>query len=111
MKINLCMSPVPLWRAEIGLEFGLVWLGADNSVWDEITARVTALKMAWIFEPQDVKDALTAFTRELTATKAKQLGWTFAEDDDHIQRQFKSVSPRTITLLMKVYVCHCWIER
>lgn len=61
------------------------------SVWDEINGRVTSLKMAWIFEPKDVRDALTAFTRELAAPKAKSLGWTFAADEDHIQRQFKSV--------------------
>jgi aminopeptidase 2 len=64
---------------------------ADDSVWSEILTRVTALKMAWIFEPKDVRDALTAMTRELTAPKAKSLGWDINEDDDHIRRQFKAV--------------------
>src|SRR5436190_11319478 len=49
--------------------------------------------MAWIFEPRDVRDALNAFTRELAGPKAKSLGWTFAPDEDHIRRQFKSVFP------------------
>jgi aminopeptidase 2 len=62
-------------------------------VWDEITARVSALKAAWIFEPKDVNDALTAFRRELVTPKAKSLGWTFSADEDHIRRQFKSVDP------------------
>ena len=62
-------------------------------MWDEISARVTALKMAWIFEPKDVRDALTAFTRELAGPKAKSLGWAIAADEDHIQRQFKAVLP------------------
>jgi len=61
-------------------------------VWDEIYSRLTSLKMAWIFEPKDVKDALQAFTRELAGPKAKSLGWTIAPDEDHIQRQFKSVT-------------------
>jgi aminopeptidase 2 len=64
-----------------------------NRVWDEITARVTSLRMAWIFEPKDVKDAMETFTRELMGPKAKALGWNFAPDEGHIQRQFKSVLP------------------
>jgi aminopeptidase 2 len=67
-------------------------------VWDEISARITSLRMAWIFEPKDVKDALTTFTRELVAPKAKSLGWKIAADEDHIQRQFKSVTPLKIYL-------------
>ena len=50
------------------------------------------MDMAWKFEPKDVRDALKAFTRELAAPKARSLGWTFAADEDHIQRQFKAVS-------------------
>jgi aminopeptidase 2 len=75
-----------------GIELGI----NECSVWDEISARVTALKMAWIFEPKDVRDALSAFTRELTGPKAKSLGWTFASDEDHIRRQFKSVFPKLL---------------
>lgn len=60
--------------------------------------------MAWIFEPKDVRDALSAFTRELVGPKAKSLGWTFAADEDHIQRQFKAVSPESTVMLMIVYV-------
>ena len=50
--------------------------------------------MAWIFEPKDVRDALTAMTRELTAPKAKSLGWEIKDEDDHIRRQFKAVCPK-----------------
>jgi hypothetical protein len=64
--------------------------------------------MTWLFEPKDVRDALSAFTRELAGPKAKSLGWTFADDEDHIQRQFKSVSPEFITMLMIVYVWNGW---
>jgi aminopeptidase 2 len=73
---------------------------ADGSVWDEINARVTALKNAWVFEPKDVKDALTAFKRELVGPKAKSLGWTFVADEDHIRRQFKAVPlPKPFSLM------------
>ena len=63
-------------------------------MWDEISSRVTSLDMAWKFEPKDVRDALKDFTRELLAPKAKSLGWTFAADEDHLQRQFKAVFSR-----------------
>lgn len=57
-----------------------------------------------MFEPKDVRDALTAFTRELASPKAKALGWTFAADEDHIKRQFKSVFSIILTKLIRVYV-------
>ena len=63
----------------------------DCRVWDEISNRVTSLRMAWIFEPKEVRDGLEAFTRELAGPKAKALGWTIAPDEDDIQRQFKAV--------------------
>ena len=65
----------------------------NGSVWDEISTRISSLRMAWIFETKDVRDALMGLTRELAGPKAKSLGWIFKEEDDHIQRQFKSVCP------------------
>jgi aminopeptidase 2 len=80
-------------------------------VWDEIYSRVVSLKMAWIFEPKDVRDALKAFTRELAGPKAKSLGWTIAPDEDHIQRQFKSVAPPSRTKLILDNVRNGWTRR
>ena len=57
-----------------------------------MSSTIASMKMAWIFEPKDVRDALTAFTRELAGPKTKSLGWTFSDEDDHNRRQFKSVS-------------------
>ena len=58
-------------------------------VWDEILARIGAIRAAWIFEPQSTKDALEAFQRSLVSSKAHQLGWTFSDADSHIAQQFK----------------------
>jgi hypothetical protein len=48
--------------------------------------------MTWMFEPKEVKDALKALAAELTGPKAKALGWHFAPNEDHNQRQLKSVT-------------------
>ncbi|EGP86157.1 uncharacterized protein MYCGRDRAFT_73926 [Zymoseptoria tritici IPO323] len=63
----------------------------DFVVWDEITARIGAVRAAWIFEDDKVKDALKAFQRDLVSNVAHKLGWTFKEDDGHIEQQFKSL--------------------
>jgi aminopeptidase 2 len=84
--MNLCIHPpkeppFPFFR-----------LGADaGSVWDEIESRLGQLRVAWIFEPNDVRDGLTAFTRDLAGPKAKSLGWNIATDEDHIRRRFKAL--------------------
>ncbi|KAJ8611907.1 hypothetical protein MRB53_037703 [Persea americana] len=53
----------------------------DFVVWDEITARLGAVRSAWLFEDQKTKDALKAFQRDLVSSKAHKLGWTFKEND------------------------------
>ena len=60
-------------------------------VWDEITARIGAIRSTWIFEDDKTKDALKAFQRDLSSSKSHELGWTFKESDGHIEQQFKSL--------------------
>ena len=64
---------------------------SDFVVWDEITARIGAVRAAWIFEDQKTKDALKAFQRDLVSSKSHKLGWTFKDDDGHIEQQFKAL--------------------
>lgn len=63
----------------------------DFVVWDELTARIGAIRSAWIFEDQKTKDALKAFQCDLATNKSHQLGWTFKDSDGHIEQQFKSL--------------------
>lgn len=63
----------------------------DFVVWDELTARVGAIRAAWVFEDQKTKDALKAFQRDLVSKKAHSVGWTFKQDDGHIEQQFKAL--------------------
>ncbi|KAK1807888.1 Aminopeptidase 2 mitochondrial [Friedmanniomyces endolithicus] len=63
----------------------------DFVVWDEITARIGAVRAAWIFQDDKVKDALKAFSRDLVSSKAHKLGWEFKESDGHIEQQFKAL--------------------
>lgn len=60
-------------------------------VWDEIAARIGAIRSTWIFEPEPTKAALKAFQRDLCSAKAHKLGWTFSESDGHIAQQFKAL--------------------
>ncbi|KAE8844596.1 hypothetical protein P3342_002106 [Pyrenophora teres f. teres] len=60
-------------------------------VWGEITGRIGSLRGAWMFEDQEVKDALKKFQLELTADKAHELGWSFKDTDGHIEQQFKGL--------------------
>lgn len=60
-------------------------------VWAELLARISSLRAAWMFESQSTKDALKKFVRELTSTKAHELGWTFSDSDGNILEQFKSM--------------------
>lgn len=60
-------------------------------VWDEITARIAAVRAAWTFEDDHVKDALKHFQRDIVSSKAHELGWEFKDSDGHIQQQFKSL--------------------
>ena len=60
-------------------------------VWNEIISRINAIRNTFIFEDDSIKDALKAFQLNLTSTKAHELGWTFADDEDHILSQYKSL--------------------
>ncbi|KAF2098761.1 hypothetical protein NA57DRAFT_39769 [Rhizodiscina lignyota] len=64
---------------------------SEYVVWDEMLTRIAALKAAWIFEDQKVKDAVKKYQLELVGQKSHQLGWEFKESDGHIEQQFKSL--------------------
>jgi aminopeptidase 2 len=60
-------------------------------VWNEILTRINSVRSTWIFEDEDTKAALKKFQLQLCSTKAHELGWEFAENEDHILSQFKSL--------------------
>ena len=60
-------------------------------VWNEIIARLSAIQSAFIFEDKAIRDGLEAFQREIVSAKAHAMGWTFSEEDGHIQQQFKAM--------------------
>ena len=64
---------------------------SEKVVWDEIVTRIGAIRSAWIFEDEKIRDALKTFQRELVAKKAHELGWAFKDSDDHIEQQFKAL--------------------
>lgn len=65
----------------------------ENSfvVWSEIIARVATVQSAWVFEDKAVRDGLESFVKDLVSEKAHKLGWTFGENDGHVEQQFKAM--------------------
>jgi aminopeptidase 2 len=63
----------------------------DFVVWQEITGRIGSLRGAWMFEDQATRDALKQFQLDLVKDKAHELGWSFGDNDGHIEQQFKSL--------------------
>ncbi|KAF2474722.1 uncharacterized protein BDR25DRAFT_311156 [Lindgomyces ingoldianus] len=60
-------------------------------VWQEITSRISVLRSAWMFEDELIRDALKKFQLDLSKDKAHELGWTFSEQDGHLEQQFKGM--------------------
>lgn len=61
-------------------------------VWAEISARVSSIKSAWLFAPQEERDALKQFQCDLMAPLAHKLGWEFKEGDDELTQQLKTLA-------------------
>lgn len=59
--------------------------------WSEILTRLGNLRYAWVFEDSHTRDALKAFNRTLVSSKAHAKGWAFANDEDHVEAQFKAL--------------------
>ena len=67
------------------------WSDESNYVvWDEILTRIGSIKAAFIFEDEETKDALNAFTIGLIENKLKQIGWEFSDSDSFAEQQLKS---------------------
>ncbi|KAK8089149.1 hypothetical protein PG997_004110 [Apiospora hydei] len=60
-------------------------------VWNEIISRASMVQTAWNFEDAPTKDGLNDFIKDLVSEKAHTLGWTFSENDGHIEQQFKAM--------------------
>ncbi|MCJ1319200.1 Aminopeptidase 2 mitochondrial [Xylographa vitiligo] len=60
-------------------------------VWGEILSRISGIRAAWEFEDEQTREALKTFQRNLVSSKAHAKGWTFTENEDHIQAQFKAL--------------------
>lgn len=60
-------------------------------VWDEILTRSGDIRSAWVFEGDDVKDALKKFRLNLIQDKLHEIGWEFSDTDGHILQQFKEL--------------------
>ncbi|SCV99492.1 LAFE_0A04346g1_1 [Lachancea fermentati] len=66
------------------------WKNEDSFVvWDQMINSLSTLKSTWIFESDQVKEALSEFTRQLVARKSKELGWKFNASDSFATQRLK----------------------
>ncbi|RDA91051.1 hypothetical protein CP533_6116 [Ophiocordyceps camponoti-saundersi (nom. inval.)] len=60
-------------------------------VWNEIISRLSAIQAAWLFEDAALRNGLESLMRDLVSPKAQKLGWSFSDDDGHVEQQFKAM--------------------
>ena len=60
-------------------------------VLEEITARVSAIRGAWIFEDDATRKALKQFQKDLVSPQAHAIGWAFKDTDSHLDQQKKAL--------------------
>ncbi|KAI5779518.1 peptidase family M1-domain-containing protein [Geopyxis carbonaria] len=61
-------------------------------VWSEISTRIGAVKNAWLFAPEEEREALKKFHCDMFAPLAHRIGWEFKEGEDEILQQLKSLA-------------------
>lgn len=65
----------------------------DNyTVWSEALSRISNLRTAWAFEPEEEKEGLKAFTRDLISPLAHRIGWEFKDGEDEVLQQLKGTA-------------------
>jgi aminopeptidase 2 len=61
-------------------------------VWTEISARISSIKAAWLFEPKEVLEGLRKFQKDLFTPLAHEVGWEFKPEDNDILQQLKALA-------------------
>lgn len=58
-------------------------------VWEQMINSLSSLRATWMFEPEEVNEALDEFTRQLISSKASELGWEFKKSDSFATQRMK----------------------
>jgi aminopeptidase N len=75
-------------------------LEGNYFVWDEVLKRLTLLRSAWYEQPEEVMDALRAFSKALVTEKFAEIGWDARPGEDYLTSQFRPL------LLKEAYFAH-----
>ncbi|SCV03324.1 LAME_0H09516g1_1 [Lachancea meyersii CBS 8951] len=64
---------------------------SENSfvVWEQMIKSLYSLRATWLFESQEVNDALNEFTRKLVSDKIDELGWSIHKSDSYSVQRMK----------------------
>lgn len=60
-------------------------------VWESISTVLSNIKNCWIFEDQNVVDALDKYRLDLLRQKTHELGWDISENDSYQERELKAL--------------------
>ncbi|SCU86799.1 LAMI_0D03642g1_1 [Lachancea mirantina] len=66
------------------------WKDEDSFVvWQQIVNSFSQLKLAWLFEPENVREGLNEFARQLYSGKINELGWDFTASEPFATQRLK----------------------
>ncbi|KAG7696028.1 hypothetical protein KL951_003553 [Ogataea haglerorum] len=60
-------------------------------VWSEMIARISAVKRAWLFEDESIKEGLKALVRSLVSDKCHKAGWKFESSEPFLEQRLKAL--------------------
>ncbi|KAF5116684.1 hypothetical protein DV454_001537 [Geotrichum candidum] len=63
----------------------------DFNLWAEVFKRLDSLSSAWFEQPTEVQDALEKFTQFILKPTLSKVGWEFAEDEDYLTGQLRTL--------------------
>lgn len=73
------------------LDLVKTWSNEDNYVvWTEILMSITSLRMALVFENEEIIEAINRFRLDLISDKLKEVGYEFSPSDSFATQQLKS---------------------
>lgn len=57
--------------------------------WKQVVVAIESIRLAWLFEDENIQEGLRTFQRQLVSPKAHELGWDLTESDDEEEQQLK----------------------
>lgn len=60
------------------------------TVWTEMSGRMESIRLAWLFQDEEVRDSLQSFAKALISDKLQEIGWEIKDDDSYLEQRLKA---------------------